>query len=238
MQTIQNRDQWRWLRATGSTDISVISVIIFDIDGTVYTHPGYHNDGTRGEIAEIATILGQSPHDIEMLVMSRRQELTFTLDRPAAMTETVISLGVTRAQWNELRCRAWQPEKWLTRDPTLCKVLGALCARYRIAFGTNSPLAVGQRVLQAIGITEVTPDIPVFGPESFGVSKPHPDFFVRISEALGCVPFQCVSIGDREANDGIPAVDAGFTNALIVSGRDALIAGISQLFNVVEMQHG
>ena len=83
--------------------------LIFDIDNTLYHDPAYHAAGTQGEIAEIATILGRSNRKIASLIAARKQELAIKLGRPAAMTETVLSLGVTREQWNDLRCRAWHP---------------------------------------------------------------------------------------------------------------------------------
>ena len=158
----------------------------------------------------------------------------------ATTTEAVLSLGITREQWNDLRCRAWKPEEWLKDDPELCVTLMCMQERYKIAFATNSPRGVGLRVLKALGIGIVMPDAIVFGPESFGVSKPNPDFFVRIAEQLGLLPSQCCSIGDREESDGTPAIIAGYAGALIVQSRDVLVKIVPQLFlgHKEEVRHG
>lgn len=232
---------WRLLRTGGDTKPVSVSGLVFDIDKTLYYHPEYHAAGTRGEISEIARILGHSYDDMKSMIAARKQDLAIRLDRQATMTETVISLGVTRKQWNDLRCQAWQPEEWLTIDPEICHMVVCLKDRYKIAFGTNAPAAVGRRVLQMIGIIAVLSEVLIFGPESFGISKPDPRFFSLIAKELGLMASQCLSIGDREEADGIPAIEAGFADALIVSGsRSALIDAASILFdNIrVEVSHG
>ena len=225
---------WRLLRpSVGGIEglFTVINALVFDIDGTVYRHAKYHAEGTRGETAEIASILGYSYEKAEACIAARKQEIAVRCGRSATMTETVMSLGVGRAQWNELRCRAWRPEAWLAHDPVLCALLLSLSQRYRIAFGTNSPVAVGRRVLNMLGVSAAVPDVPIFGPESFSVSKPDPCFFVKIAETLGISPGNCLSLGDREEADGTPAIAAGYADALIVSdGRDTIISIFSQLF--------
>ena len=229
MKPALRHEKWRLLRAP--EDQSPICGLVFDIDDTLYHDPAYHEAGTQGEVAEIAKILCRSHNETALLIAERRQELKNELGRPVATTEIVLSLGVTRRQWNELRCRAWHPEEWLIADIGICNMLLRLSGAYRIAFGTNSPVSLGRRVLDAIGISAALPDIPVFGPESFSVSKPSPDFFARIAGELGLTPDQCVSIGDREETDGVPAIMAGFGNALIVfGGRREIIKIVPKIF--------
>jgi len=226
--------EWQYLgeNRRESFEMSGISALIVDVDETLYPkHHPYHAAGTQGEIAEIAHILEKPYAETEMRIWSHRQELSVRFGRPAAMTETVMSLGITREQWNELRCRVWRPEEWFSLDTEVCVMLVLLRQRYRIAFGTNSPIAVGRRVLVALGVDKAVPDAPLFGSDALGISKPHSDFFIRIAERLGFMPYQCLSIGDRVAIDGTPAIAAGYAGALIVpKGRDAFIAATTQLF--------
>lgn len=214
--------------------------LVFDIDKTLYDNSEYHAAGTRGEVSAIADIFGRSYEDTAQAIAVQRSILSLEWGRPATMTETVLSLRITRTQWNQLRCRAWQPEDWLKDDPELCISLMCLQERYKIAFGTNSPREVGMRVLKTLGISIMMPDAPVFGPESFSVSKPDPAFFMKIVDQLGFVPSQCLSIGDREESDGTPAIGAGYAGALIVHGRDILVEIVPQLFlgHKEEMKYG
>gem|GEM_PF-2121956 len=231
-----------WRLLTGSSKgIVCVSGLIFDIDNTLYHHPEYHAAGTRGEISQIASILGHSYDDMESVIAMRKQDIALRLDRPATMTETVLSLGITREEWNQLRCLAWQPEDWLTSDQQICELMIRLNTSYKIAFATNSPIAIGRRVLQSIGIMGVMPEALVFGPESFGVSKPNPSFFSLIAQELGLRARKCVSIGDREEADGTPAIAADYAYALIVPGNPhALVKAVLKLLDQTRMEvvHG
>ncbi|MFY9463042.1 MAG: HAD family hydrolase [Candidatus Sungiibacteriota bacterium] len=221
---------WGWL-GVENIPLHSIRAIVCDIDNTLYRNLEYHAAGTRGEINAVAEIIGVatgesiSYDEMAMRIGDRRQALSVMLGRPAGMTETVISLGITRAQWDKLRCQVWRPEEWLEPDPDVCGTLILLSQKHRIVFGTNSPVAVGRRVLVALGIDKAVPDTPLFGSDTLGVSKPHSDFFMRIAERLGFMPQYCIAIGDRIEMDGMPALAAGYASALIVpGGRDAFIA--------------
>lgn len=232
-------ETWRLLCGQANWPLSV-GALIFDIDKTLYDNTDYHASGTRGEVAEIARILGRGHEEAESAIATQRSILSLELGRPATMTATVLSLGVTRRQWNELRCRAWKPEEWLKDDPDICMMFLTLQERYRVDFATNSPREVGVRVLKALGVDVVMPNVLVFGPESFDVSKPDPAFFANIAKQLGFTSSQCLSVGDREEADGIPAIAAGYAGALIVESRDVLVEIVPQLFlgYKTEVSHG
>ncbi len=241
MNPTPSQGQWRLLRTGGGIELASVSGLVFDIDNTLYHHPGYHAAGTRGEISEIARILGHEYDYMKSMIAEHKKYLAFQLGRPTTMTETVISLGITRKEWNDLRCRAWQPKEWLATDTDICWMMLCLKDRYQIAFGTNSPIVVGARVLEAIGIKKIMPKVRIFGPESFDVSKPDPTFFVSIAKEMGLQASRCLSIGDREEADGTPALAAGFADALLVHGsRNALIEAATQLFHYqrIEVNHG
>lgn len=228
---------WLLLRTGNDTELASVSGLIFDIDNTLYHHPEYHAVGTRGEISEIARILEHTYDDMKHMIAQRKKAITLRHDRQATMTETVISLGITRQQWNDLRCRAWKPKEWLAVDPEICHMMLYLKDRYQIAFGTNSPIIVGTRVLEAIGMRAIMPEARIFGPESFHVSKPDPKFFVSIAKELGLQASQCLSIGDREEADGTPAILAGYAAALLLPGsRNGLIKAAATLFDYTRME--
>ena len=237
-------EKWRWL-GEESKQWHTIRVIVCDIDDTLYTNSLYHAAGTRGEIVAVAQILeaqtGEviSYDEMAMRIRDRRQALTVMFGRPAGMTETVISLGITRAQWDELRCRVWRPEEWLVPDSDVCGALSLLNQKYRVVFATNSPVAVGRRVLAALGADKAVSDAPLFGSDTLGISKPHSDFFMRIAERLGFMPHHCIAIGDRAEMDGAPAIAAGYAGALIVfGGRDAFVAATLQFLTLEELEVG
>ena len=202
---------------------------LFDIDDTLYTNPHYRKEGARRELCEIATKLGVDYATVQERVNAKRSEIKDAADREPTLTETVYALGITREQWNELRCRVWQPCEWIAPDPELYTKICWLVRKNsecQIAFGTNSPVAVGRETLRALGIPDI---FRVFGPESFGVSKPDQMFFLKIAASFETNADAWISIGDRKMSDAEPALAAGFCAAVIVQGRDDLVEFLNHL---------
>lgn len=213
--------------------------IVFDIDHTIYFRSDeYLAEGTWNEIAAVANILGLDPIDAEKLIKSKQQEIAVREGRKAAWTEGVLALGVTRHQWDTLRCRAWNPEVWIKPDPEMSDLMWRLAAKFTICFGTNSPSEIGERIIKLIGIRSAVPKVLVFGPDNIGHSKPDPQFFSLIAQVAGLDPAACLSIGDREFSEGPPALVAGYAGAIIVPGsrNETLEVGEMLLNSTLETQ--
>ena len=170
----------------------------------------------------LATNLGQSEAAVRVQLGAVRQRLKAATGRAKiTVTEAVYALGVTPAQWSSLRQAAWQPDGFIGADEEVSALCAQLHRRFRLAFGTNNAVPVGLRILELVGIHDAAPDVPVFGPENLGVSKPEPAFYATIAQRLGAPPAACLSVGDREWSDGPPALAAGYAAAIIVPGSRA-----------------
>ncbi|NUM25586.1 MAG: HAD family hydrolase [Candidatus Buchananbacteria bacterium] len=193
--------------------------IVFDIDNTVYYRTDeYLAAGSHNEVVEVAKILGVEPAEAQRRIAAKRQEIATQQNRKVALTEGVLALGVTRRQWDVLRCTAWNPEKWIQPDSEMSELMRRLADRFTVCFGTNSPSEIGERIIELIGIRSTVPKVLVFGPDNIGHSKPDPQFFSLIAQVAGLDPATCLSIGDREFSEGPPALEAGYAGAIIVPG--------------------
>ena len=203
---------------------------LFDIDDTLYTSDQYREVGTERELCEIAAELEMDYTTAKMHISAKRQEIENTMGRKSTLTETVYALGITCERWSELRHRAWRPKEFLAPDSELCAIMHRIIGatpECRIAFGTNAPKLVGREVLRVLGIAE---SFPVFGPESFGISKPDPNFFLCIAASFNTQPQHWISIGNRKMSDAEPAIVAGFCAAIVIRDRDELIEFLEKLF--------
>ncbi len=204
-----------------------VKALVFDIDNTVYSRSEeYFAEGSRRELELSANAIGIPLAVFLKAFEKKRNEISAREERKVAVTETVYALGVTPKQWSSLRLVAWQPEKWISSDPDISNLFAELTGRYHVAFGTNSPVEIGLRVLQTIGIAQAAPEIKVFGPENLNFSKPEPEFFCGISDFLGLSASVCISIGDREFSDGSPAIKAGYAGAVIVHKSTEELLGL------------
>ncbi len=205
--------------------VSRLSVdgIILDIDNTLYPRSkGYMKEGGEGEIGEIAKILNISNGDTLIAIKNKKDQIgkyTGRSSKKIALTEAVYALGIAVEDWSEMRCRVWQPEKWIFPDPEITELITELSKYYEVLFGTNSPIKVGLKILRILGIPDnVIADNKVMGPENLDwISKPDPQFFSKIAEKNNLEPFNCISIGDREFSDGPPALESNYRSAVIIS---------------------
>ena len=63
------------------------------------------------------------------------------------------------------------------------------------------------------------PQIPLYGPESFGAQKPAARPFLTIAKNMGVLPEEVLVIGDREDTDGLGAFKAGMRFFCLETGR-------------------
>lgn len=89
------------------------------------------------------------------------------------------------------------------------------CRAAGVAVGLagNQP-ASAERALRAM---DLGVDV-VASSESWGVSKPSPEFFERVCAAVGCEPSEVAYVGDRVDNDVLPALAAGMVSVFVIRG--------------------
>jgi HAD superfamily hydrolase (TIGR01662 family) len=84
---------------------------------------------------------------------------------------------------------------------------------YRIAIAGNQP-AAAESVLHEMGV-----DIDVIASsERWGIEKPSPLFFERLTNELGTAPNETAYVGDRIDNDVLPALNAGMCAIFLERG--------------------
>lgn len=109
-----------------------------------------------------------------------------------------------------------EPVEIEARDlyPDAVPCLAALrSAGYRVGLAGNQP-ASAERALGRLGL----PADFVASSAGWGVEKPSPEFFARVSAAAGLPPGQVAYVGDRLDNDVIPARAAGMFAVFIRRG--------------------
>lgn len=93
-------------------------------------------------------------------------------------------------------------------------------AGYRLAIAGNQP-AAAEAVVRELKLSVEL----VAASERWGVEKPSPAFFERLSAELRLEPRQIAYVGDRIDNDVIPANAAGMISVFLLRGPWAYIQG-------------
>jgi len=192
-----------------------LEVLVFDMDGTLYTNAAYGRQQEDSQVSRLARHLSISNGEAAAMLGRARDERREQGLSGTSMANLFLSFGVDMATIVRWRQEEIVPSRWLSADRELDAALGILSGRYRLALLTNNPRSVGEASLAALGIAsrfEV-----VVGLDDSLESKPQPGPFLKVCECLGESPARCLSIGDREAVDILPALELGM-GAILVSG--------------------
>lgn len=188
-------------------------LLVFDLDSTLYEHPGYASFQNEVLVERLARERGEALSATRARVEAIKEARRAAGLGKTSLGKVFLELGVdvaTSVRWREEEIR---PAEWLAPDPELRAALERLTRRFRLALLTNNPRSVGEASLEALGVRELFP--LVRGLDDAGRSKPDPEPFALLLAAAGCAPWRAVSIGDREDVDLVPAMGLGMGAILV-----------------------
>jgi len=204
-----------------------IEGLVFDLDNTLYTNPGYAKFQEDVLVGRLGSALGMGAEAAAELVARLRAERRAAGLPPTSLGNLSASLGFdmeTSVRWRE---ESIEPAAWLGRDPRLGETLRRLAGRFALAVVSNNPRLVIEKSLQALGVSECF--TVVVGLDSTLKSKPATEPFAFALRLLQLGPGLCLSIGDRFDVDVAPALELGM-DGLLVSGVEDVYA-LPELFS-------
>ncbi len=192
--------------------------IIFDMDGTLYDNPAYMEHQVETQVRRWAETRG-------MAYEAAKAELEAWMEAERQRTGAKTSLGnalaahgvdiATSVAW---RAELIKPEAWLKPDPALRAVLAKLAKRYALAILTNNPASVGRAAARALGIEDLFQGF--VGLDTTLRSKPRPEPFIAVLDALKLPAEGCLSVGDRYDVDIAPALALGIGGVELASSSE------------------
>ena len=191
------------------------SALIFDLDNTLYTNPGYAAFQEEVLIERLGRELGMGPEAAAARIKALRAERVEAGLGATSLGKLFAALGIeiaTSVRWRE---ECVEPAKWLGRDARLDHALGLLSKDYSLALMTNNPRLIGEKSLAALGVRQRFSVL--VGLDDTFTGKPSPEPFLETAHRLGLDPRLCVSIGDRFDVDLAPAMELGM-GAILVDG--------------------
>jgi phosphoglycolate phosphatase/putative hydrolase of the HAD superfamily len=208
--------------------------LIFDMDGTLYTHPGYLASQTELPLRRLARFHGKTYETMKAEFDAYRA--AWEKEHRGRAGEEKISMGSAftafgisieeNVRWRE---ELYQPERYLTEDRRLRETLLRLSGEGRredspggkdspvlLTLLTNNPVSIARRTLRCLGVADCFSAIT--GLDTCMVSKPHRTLFSQAS--LGLPPERCVSIGDRYEIDIALPLEMGMGGVLVDGVED------------------
>ena len=197
------------------------TVLIFDIDSTLYTCPEYAHEQIDSQIRHFATLNGISADAARNLVADfRRKWAKDHGGKKISLGNLLVSFGISIETSIEWRKKLFDPFDYLKKDERLISTLSELSDFYKICV-TNNPVEPARKTLEAIGISEFFPHI--IGLDTCFASKPSKkilDEAVKIAsrDLNHKIEYSdCISIGDRFDIDLDLAIQLGM-GGILVSG--------------------
>jgi putative hydrolase of the HAD superfamily len=187
----------------------VISVVLFDLDDTLFAHGGAVAAGIVAYTGDPAA--GERWHALEETHYHRylAGELDYQGQRRARARGFVAPRELTDAEadeffagYSQLYREAWQ----LHADALPC--LDAL-ASLRLGLITNGDATSQAAKIAGLGITDRFEHVVASG--ALGFAKPDPRIFLHAASVFGVSPSEALYVGDRLQTDALGAAAAGLT---------------------------
>jgi phosphoglycolate phosphatase/putative hydrolase of the HAD superfamily len=196
------------------------AALLFDMDSTLYTHPGYQRAQLDLPLERLARLRGngatleQMRAEIDRVRNTRAAEHGGQISMGTAFTFFGVSIEES-VRWRE---ELYRPEQYLAEDKRLRAALEALAARFRLAVVTNNPVSIARRTLAVLGAGDLF--AAIVGLDTCGVSKPHEAPFRTAAELCGAAIDACVSVGDRYDIDIALPLKMGMGGVLVDGVED------------------
>ncbi|MDD3297205.1 MAG: HAD-IA family hydrolase, partial [Candidatus Omnitrophica bacterium] len=184
------------------------SVIIFDLDHTLYATPDLDRAYSEYPIEFIHQRTGVPSDEIRRI----RAEL-------GTGTKTLKHYGISPADYLIAFYQRYRPHVYIEENEKLKDVLKRLSARFRFALVTNNGPQFAREALEVLGIDDL---FSLVVSQLDVVNKPNSDMFLQVCKKLRVKPAEVISVGDRKEVDIDPAVSIGMKGILVKGPMDII----------------
>ena len=201
-------------------------VIIFDMDGTLYTHDEYIRSQLDLPIMRLARLHEKTFEQMSAEIAEYRKRWAEEhTGQSISLGNSFLSFGISIEETIRWREELYRPEDFLKEDKILRSSLEKLAARFSFAVVTNNPVSIAVRTLEILGVYEFLPKI--VGLDTCGVSKPSEKIFNKVMQYCNVSAQQCISIGDR--------YDIDIALALELKMGGILVDGVEDIYKLPDL---
>lgn len=218
--------------------MKIKKTIILDMDGTLYQFKG----GTFKSSGLYKIVRNNTITYISKQLKKSKVESRQILDSIITKYNNATSIGLEKdfkLDRYEYFNSVWNidPEKFLSFDPGLKQLLNNLKKTFNLVLLSDAPRVWIDKVLTSFEIINVF-EKQIFSGES-DTRKEFGNAFSTIIETLKLKAEHCISVGDQEETDIIPANKLGMTTIYVGNNRsDVANYNIKSVLQILEILEG
>ena len=192
--------------------------LLFDMDGTLYTHDEYMSAQIDLPVKRLAQIKGKTFEQTKSEIDEYRNNWAAINGKTISLGNTFIHFGISITENIRWREELITPENFLSVDKQLVSTLTVLASRFNLAVVTNNPVSIAIRTLRALGVGDIINNI--VGLDTCGLSKPDKVIFLQAVKLCKTDVQSCISIGDRYDIDIALPLELGMGGILVNGVQD------------------
>lgn len=193
--------------------------LLFDMDCTLYTHDEYAQTQIDLPIERLAGLQGKTFDLMKAEISQYRKNWAASNDgKSISLGNIFLTFGISIEESVRWREELYRPEDYLTEDKRLRAALLELAPRFSFAVVTNNPASVAVRTLKVLGVQDIIKNIA--GLDTYYLSKPNKEIFIKAADLCGVPVHKCISIGDRYDIDIALPLELGMGGILVNGVED------------------
>lgn len=203
-----------------------VKYCLWDVDLTFYTVSPEMKEELKRRIYEYIS------QKLKIPINEAKQKYEEEFRKRKSKTSSMEALGLGKYAIQEV-IDSIDKKRYLKKDPRLIQLFKNL-KRYKHTIVTNSTKASTEETLKILGLNKNLFEA-IITKEDVTDYKPSPEPFLKILKILRAKPEECVSIGDVEASDIIPAKKLGMKTIFVWGKSDHADASVSTIYEVKEL---
>jgi len=200
-----------------------VNYCLWDVDLTFYTVSLQMKEEFQGKIYKYISRKLKIPID------EARQKYERGFKKRKSKTATMEALGLGKYAIQEV-IDSIDKNKYLKKDPRLIQLFKKL-RRYKHTIVTNSTKSSIEKTLKILGLEKGLFE-PIITKEDVSNYKPSLEPFIKVMDILGAKAEECISIGDVDNSDIIPAKKLGMKTIFVWGKSKYADASVPTIYEV------
>jgi putative hydrolase of the HAD superfamily len=172
-----------------------MKAMVFDLDGTLYVNGDIGREISLCACCYIAELRGVSVAEADALIRATRQSISAETGTETTLSRTCLKLGGDLRELHRRLGEEIRPERFLTRDQRVVKLLQVLGSVFELSIYTNNNRRLSARIMESIGVAGLFRQVLTI--EDSWQPKPDRGALEKTYATIGRQPAECLFVGDR-----------------------------------------